>query len=320
MMRFFAWLALVLVVAGCAQKTSLPRAVEKQLGASSLDELAFTNLCAQALSHVDASATVTIAGPLRVSVKTRGIEVLVSFEDQWHRQPEDRAVAVWEHVRHLDQIVVSALGDGGAPNLPPRGEVAADGRFDSVSPQGRYRGSAENIVPLVRGEVDAAVQGIKNGTYPQIGEHLAGDVWVVYAFNEPEMFLPVTSMDLQRLNIAPADLRGLSLRNLRAAIPPVGRKEKRSWVMLTLPNSGGNFEASLMLLDDLWAEEEQHVSGDLVAIVPARDVLAFTGSKNPELSGFARQSGETFSQMPHHVSKQAFVRKNGKWEVFPLGP
>ena len=310
------WLCCVLLGCGCSQKTGLPRALEKQLGVASLDQMTFTNLCSQALTAADPTSTVTIAGPLALAVTTRGAQVRVSFENEWNGEPDGRAEAVWKKAKELGTIVSKVVGDGAAPPAAAVVTSLDAGRFDSAIPQGRYRGRAENIVPLVRGEVDAAVLGIKSGKYSQIGEPLAGDIWVIYAFNEPEMFAPVTSMDLARLHIPRDQLESLALKNLRAAIPPVTKATKAGWTMLTLPNSGGNFEASLMLLEDIWAEEQQHVAGELVAIVPARDVLSFTSSKNPDLRGFLKKKAGSFAQFDHHVSTRAYVRRAGKWVVF----
>jgi hypothetical protein len=42
--------------------------------------------------------------------------------------------------------------------------------------------------------------------------------------------------------------------------------------------AGGNFEASLLLFDDLWGRLAADVPGDLVACAAARDMMLYTGS------------------------------------------
>ena len=41
--------------------------------------------------------------------------------------------------------------------------------------------------------------------------------------------------------------------------------------------AGGNYEATLILLPEVWESVAEMVSGQIVAAVPARDVLYFTG-------------------------------------------
>ena len=46
---------------------------------------------------------------------------------------------------------------------------------------------------------------------------------------------------------------------------------------------GGNFEASVLLLDTVWdISLAKHVQGEFVAAVPARDVLSFGDSSSPD--------------------------------------
>jgi len=44
--------------------------------------------------------------------------------------------------------------------------------------------------------------------------------------------------------------------------------------------AGGNYEASIILLDSLWTKENLPVKGDFVIAIPSRDVLMITGSND----------------------------------------
>jgi uncharacterized protein YtpQ (UPF0354 family) len=81
--------------------------------------------------------------------------------------------------------------------------------------------------------------------------------------------------------------------------------------------AGGDFEASLLLLDDLWHRQESIVKGELVAAVPARDVLLFAGSNFDiglrELRTAVEKVSENGSYL---ISKRLLVRRNNRWEEF----
>ena len=77
----------------------------------------------------------------------------------------------------------------------------------------------------------------------------------------------------------------------------------------------GNYDSSLLLLDKLWDEQAGSVRGDLVAAVPSRSVLLFTGSASPDGVGQLRKAvDEIFTTGDHVVSKALLIRRNGRWE------
>ncbi len=272
---------------------AVPIDLANRLGDSTLDENEFTTLCVEVLRAVAPEAQVSKVAPLRTVAKTPSVEMLVSFENPWRAPPTERAVAVWAQARQLKDAV----------------EVA----------RGRLVGEAREIVPLARGEVDAAVQQIMAGAGTQVGERIAGDLWILYSFNKPTLFVPVTEDDLRRLKLDRVQLRTLALQNLRSLLPPVRRQTmgtNGTWALI-LPQSGGNFEASLLVDDDAWSALASEVAGELVAVAPARDLLFVTGSRNvlglEQISATAR---DAFGRVDHPVSKQLLVRRRGIWEPF----
>jgi len=79
----------------------------------------------------------------------------------------------------------------------------------------------------------------------------------------------------------------------------------------------GNYESSLLLADKLWDGQASLVEGEIVAAVPARDVLMFTGSGSPDGLRRLRQGVDaTYKQASHQISKTLLVRRKGRWEKF----
>jgi hypothetical protein len=81
---------------------------------------------------------------------------------------------------------------------------------------------------------------------------------------------------------------------------------------------GGNFEASLILLDFLWEDAfREFVSGDYVIAVPGRDILAFCDASSAEGLQELREAIELRKEADatHLISDDLYVRRDGKWEI-----
>ncbi|PTL83385.1 DUF1444 family protein [Vitiosangium sp. GDMCC 1.1324] len=285
-------LAITMTLLPCASfAAEMPKELATRLSDAKIDEDRFTALCAEAVRAADPEATVSVVAPFKVAVTSQGAKLMVGFENPWRASPGSRAQAVWNHVQQLRDVVQASLG--------------------------KVMGELSEIVPLVRGEVEASVQMIKAGKYNQIGERLAGDLWVIYAFNKPTHFMPVTDADLKRLKLERAQLRATALKNLRQQIPPVEKRGGAGTWMFILPKTGGNFEASLLLFDELWDGKSTEKEGDFVVAVPARDILLVTGSRSKAgVEKVSALAAETFAGGDHPISKQVLIRRKGKWETF----
>jgi uncharacterized protein YtpQ (UPF0354 family) len=140
----------------------------------------------------------------------------------------------------------------------------------------------DSIVPVVK---RAEPEGYGNPPPPSmtpdefpIFEDLTPYLIVGYAFDFPDHFVFVSRRHCERLELDPCDLRSLAVRNLtrRRAAPQL--KALPGAVMLVV---GGDMEASLLLVDHLWTQIGPGLAGDLIAAVPARDILLVTGSEVP---------------------------------------
>ncbi len=90
------------------------------------------------------------------------------------------------------------------------------------------------------------------------------------------------------------------------------RKYKDCFVVLL----GGNFEASAILIDELWDDQLNHlIDNEFIVAIPARDILAFCDSESKsgikELKNVIERiwSGDS----DHLLSKKLYIRKDKKW-------
>ena len=81
--------------------------------------------------------------------------------------------------------------------------------------------------------------------------------------------------------------------------------------------AGGDYEASLLLFEDLWKEQKMKVEGEYVVAVPSRDMLLITGTKNSEgVAKLKKLAAKIVSEAPYRLTSDLFVYRAGKFEKY----
>lgn len=147
-----------------------------------------------------------------------------------------------------------------------------------------------------------------------VREHMAGDIWVVYSVDLPGAIMSLDSATFESLGISTAGLRALACENLRRILPEIEQYGAGPWYLII---AGNDYVASILLLDEVWAELEGSVEGDIVVAVPSRDVLLVTGSRSKEGLQYLRQKAREIHETGHHLISQTLLRRTaGTWKVF----
>jgi len=173
----------------------------------------------------------------------------------------------------------------------------------------------ESVVPLVKVALlddEPPTLELGHDDSPVL-EPLVADLLIAYAFDEPDRFTLVNNRRAAALGKTTRELRDLAIRNLVARLPPVELHGDAPAFMVTC---GGNFEASLLLLDDFWSQMQEHVPGRIVAAVPARDLLFVSGEDWPRAREFlnaAVSKNLERGDLDHPLSAQLLVREEGIW-------
>ncbi len=157
--------------------------------------------------------------------------------------------------------------------------------------------SVDSIVPRVVLSLPRAVlPDIKLSDEDSPVEHpLVADLFLFYGFEHPSCFTMVAQRDLGRLVLDKKSLHVIAIANLRRTIPqPELHQVFPGVFMLTC---GGNFEATTLLLDEVWQQVSTMVAGGLVVAVPARDIVIFTGTDNHDGLSFMRS--KVSDRRPH---------------------
>ncbi|MCT4646856.1 MAG: DUF1444 family protein [Carboxylicivirga sp.] len=120
--------------------------------------------------------------------------------------------------------------------------------------------------------------------------------------------------EFHKLNIQTDTLLDFSIKNLKDSLPEIERHGDNITYMIT---AGGDYEASLILMDNIWTKDNFPVDGDFVIGIPNRDLLFVTGSKEvneiKRLKELLKNSYETGN---HQVSPHLFIRKGDRFAKY----
>jgi uncharacterized protein YtpQ (UPF0354 family) len=261
--------------------------------ADTLTPRAFTERVARATMAAMPSAKVALNGDLRFVVRyANGASAssdLAKAYKSYEREPQ-----------HLDDIVqaqVSALMEAGgdANGLP---------KLDRT-----------RIVPIIKERqwFEAMQRRGREQTPPQelVAEPLNGELVVVYAENRLGALRILSSRD----DVGDRTrLRDAALTNLSRLLPKIEIRPGSDGVLLI--SAGGEFDASLLLADNLWSGGQVKVDGDIVVAVPAKDVLIATGSNNAPGLARLRAAAAKFASGPNGLTTALFVYRDGKFVKF----
>ena len=176
------------------------------------------------------------------------------------------------------------------------------------------------IVPVVKDrawltEIQASLEA-RGAKQPLevVFEDFTEDLVIVYAEDAPRNIRYLTPKNLTELGFRKDQLRGIAVTNLRKALPKI---EVRPGTLVSMISAGGDYEASLLLLDSIWSSRKLAVEGDVVVAVPSRDQLLFTGSRNREGVVKLRELASKLARdASYRLTDRLFVYRDGRFQRF----
>lgn len=141
---------------------------------------------------------------------------------------------------------------------------------------------------------------------------------VFYAVDEGSHYTHVTNSALETVGIKLDDMHAIGLRNLAARVKAEpGLRLERTGTFTGLV-VGGDFEASLVLLDPVWSERlKGEVAGNFVVALPTRDVCAFCDSRSPKAIEALRMLTERLTAKGERLlCDRLLLRENGRWRLY----
>jgi uncharacterized protein YtpQ (UPF0354 family) len=109
---------------------------------------------------------------------------------------------------------------------------------------------------------------------------LENGLLVAYLVDQGDSYGYVQYKDLETAGVGEPELHTAGIENLRLLAEQRLRVQQYGSIFTLL--MGGTFEASMLLLDDLWERSfAEYVDGPFLVAIPARDVLAFGDASSP---------------------------------------
>lgn len=241
----------------------------------------FSRLFVEKLQKQNTAIDITFVEGLEVRWTLVGVET-TTFLDNAYAEYMNRTSALDEI---LDRYVTAAITSK---------EVAAQ-QIDDIP-------TNEQILPLVKDR--KFIEQLNNIEGAQVlYDPINTELFVIYAVNGQDAFRYLTEPELQQMNLSREELKIVSVENLINQIE-VGLQEEENYYLLV---ADGNFEASFLLIPEVWTKENFPVQGNIVVAVPSRSVLMVTGSQETEsIKLLKEKSKEILANSNHIISDKLF--------------
>ena len=134
-----------------------------------------------------------------------------------------------------------------------------------------------------------------------------------YLVDEGPNFRYVPNRECAPAGFDTEELHRVGIMNLAALAQT--ELEVRSYRGIFVALMGGNFEASMILVDTFWEEVvPAFLPGPIVAAFPARDILSFGEAGSPAvMAELEAVIGRTFPDGDHLLSDKLHVRRERAW-------
>jgi uncharacterized protein YtpQ (UPF0354 family) len=268
---------------------------------------------AQAQTLSPAEFTAEIATALRSELAKSNVEIKAELE-LMIKAEDGRESKAFLHNAYSEYMLAS---ESQRPDII-RKYVAAFAEQQRLWPANVDR---SRIVPVIKdrawfAEMEATLKARGAGPPPEyVSEDFNDELMIFYAEDTPSNIRYLVSKRLEEVGVAREGLRALAIANLAKLLPQI---EVHSNPLVSMITAGGDYEASLLLVDDIWSKGRvpETVDGDIVAAIPARGRLFFTGSRNRAGIARLRELARKLVATPYHLTDTLFVYRGGQFTRF----
>jgi uncharacterized protein YtpQ (UPF0354 family) len=262
--------------------------------AETLAPQAFTETFVQRLKAAWPDTKVTIKDNLVVQAEGQnGRTIDISLANLYPRYRSDPDL--------LDELIRDYVGKISPPRRPSTATAALD--RTRIVPVIKDRPWLDEVRGRVRTQTpnapDLAVEDFNN------------ELVIVYALDDPKRMRYLTTDELT--GIERKDLRTLALENLLRIMPKIQMATDGTLGMMV---AGGDYEASLLLFDNIWTDGTVKVKGDVVVAIPTRGMLLVTGSQDRAGLKRMREIVAKNADEQYRLTTALFVYRKGRFVKF----
>ena len=211
--------------------------------------------------------------------------------------------------------LVPATATGGAGLVLGRIATSTADRIKRPVAEGETVNQQADAVMLTLGP-EALFSAIPQAEREQlISETVAPGVVAVYITDYPDHFDPLKTENLSSIGIDRKNVPELARRNLLESSGKIYRVHLGKGVYLI--SSASSFDASWLVVPEIWKEIDPVLVGERVVATPDRDTILVTGSNNTQglemMRQFLRSAGPSESPVVRHL----LVWRGGQWVHSP---
>jgi hypothetical protein len=170
------------------------------------------------------------------------------------------------------------------------------------------------LKPVVADDDDAApVIALEHPNGPVLRVLLPKMLVVSYLVDSGDRLEYVQGRHLREAAMTEDELHAIGLENLAQHCNESMKVHPQGAIFAIV--AGGNYEASYLLLDDLWDRAlREVVPGPPVVALPARDLLAFGDRDSPEaIAELRAMVARTSGKVDHPLTERLLERRDGAW-------
>jgi uncharacterized protein YtpQ (UPF0354 family) len=190
---------------------------------------------------------------------------------------------------------------------------------ETIAKMGSDSVERTRIVPLIKDrpwlqEIKQSLAGRGGKMADNVFDDYNEDLVIVYAEDTPKNIRYLTPGDLKGLQIERSELRNLACVNLKKLLPPLRLDEGDGYYQVS---AGGDYDASLLLLDDVWDQVKKSIHGDVVIAVPSRNGLLAAGSDDKNgIANIKRIAQKVYASDPYHLTPKLYILRGTNFEDF----
>jgi uncharacterized protein YtpQ (UPF0354 family) len=178
----------------------------------------------------------------------------------------------------------------------------------------------KRIVPVLKEKkwCEQVNQGLAMRGAKKLLEHVSesynDELIIVYAEDTPKSVRYLSSSDLEKLQLQRSELRRLACVNLKQLLPTPEVEQRDGTFRIT---AGGDYDASLLLLEDVWRNDKIQIAGEMVVAIPARDMLLVVGSHDTQAVQWLKRTAQgIFAKAPYALIAKLLVYRNNTFVPF----
>ncbi|AOW08649.1 DUF1444 family protein [Flavobacterium gilvum] len=139
------------------------------------------------------------------------------------------------------------------------------------------------------------------------------DLIIVYAEDRDKDINYFTQDEFEKLNIDRITLLENSIENLNNVVPKIEKVGENGNFGLI---AGGDYEVSLILMQNIWTKENFDVDGDIVIAIPNRDLVFITGSNDEKsIEKLQKTVLKSYETGNHSISTNYYKWNGKKFEI-----